>query len=319
MSSLCSSAHADEEDADEQIPPTLEQCHRMQQAELLRHLEELSRCEGGLSLVLDDGTELRASRIVLMASCEYFRRRLSSSWDGGTTRLELQGVTAPVVESVLRFLSSGSVAGLTAANAQDVLAYADFLGVAPLCGACRRLLAPDAVRTRPSLADFRTLVASHPAFTPPPPQQQAAFASITRNADLRPAGFTLVLQMARGTRLVLPFAERRSNTPELWGISALGHMYDISGAQADDPQQWPRHGEFRWLVPEGAQHEVEVCEARGAPAHHTLARCAVLHARRLLARHAARAATSPPPPPRAAPPIRGTPRAASSLRSWRGR
>ncbi len=312
VSSFCSSAHADEEDADEQIPPTLEQCHRMQQVELLRHLEELSRCEGGLTLVLDDGTELRASRIVLMASCEYFRRRLSSSWDGGTTRLELQGVTAPVVESVLRFLSSGSVAGLTAANAQDVLAYADFLGVAPLCGACRRLLAPDAVRTRPSLADFRTLVASHTAFTPPPPQQQAAFASITRNADLSPAGFTLVLQMARGTRLVLPFAERRSNTPELWGAGAPPPL-------ADDPQQWPRHGEFRWLVPEGAQHEVEVCEARGAPAHHTLAPCAVLHARRLLARHAARAATSPPPHPRAAPPIRGTPRAASSPRSWRGR
>ena len=38
MSSLCSSAHADEEDADEQIPPTLEQCHRMQQLGLIDEL-----------------------------------------------------------------------------------------------------------------------------------------------------------------------------------------------------------------------------------------------------------------------------------------
>ena len=143
---------------DDDVPPTLEAARRMQQQSLLRGLEELSRREGDLTLVLDGGVELRASRVVLMASCAYFRRRLDCSWEGGATRLELGSVSAAVVEAVLSFVASGSAAGLSRANAQEVLAYADFLGIDPLCGACRRILDPHAERTRPSLAAFKVRV-----------------------------------------------------------------------------------------------------------------------------------------------------------------
>ena len=143
---------------DDDVPPTLEAARRMQQQSLLRGLEELSRREGDLTLVLDGGVELRASRVVLMASCAYFRRRLDCSWEGGATRLELGGVSAAVAEAVLSFVASGSAAGLSRANAQEVLAYADFLGIEPLCGACRRILDPHAERTRPSVAAFKVRV-----------------------------------------------------------------------------------------------------------------------------------------------------------------
>ena len=53
---------------DDDVPPTLEAARRMQQQSLLRGLEELSRREGDLTLVLDGGVELRASRVVLMPS-----------------------------------------------------------------------------------------------------------------------------------------------------------------------------------------------------------------------------------------------------------
>ena len=45
---------------DDDVPPTLEAARRMQQQSLLRGLEELSRREGDLTLVLDGGIELRA-------------------------------------------------------------------------------------------------------------------------------------------------------------------------------------------------------------------------------------------------------------------
>ena len=218
---------------DDDVPPTLEAARRMQQQSLLRGLEELSRREGDLTLVLDGGVELRASRVVLMASCAYFRRRLDCSWEGGATRLELGGVSAAVVEAVLSFVASGSAAGLSRANAQEVLAYADFLGIDPLCGACRRILDPHAERTRPSLAAFKALTGRAASVPPPPPPLATDEAS--------PHGFALVLQMAQGTTLVLPFTERLHNDqlsdPPQWMVSDDG----------SEPAAWPRFGEFRWL------------------------------------------------------------------------
>lgn len=224
----------------------------MQQQSLLRGLDELSQREGDLTLVLDGGVELRASRVVLMASCAYFRRRLDCSWEGGATRLELGGVSAAVVEAVLSFVGSGSAAGLSRANAQEVLAYADFLGVAPLCGACRRILDPDAERTRPSLAAFAALTSGRAASVLPPPPLAADEAS--------PHGFALVLQMAQGTTLVLPFAERRSND-QAWDPSGVAVAAPQTAIAADDNEAWPRFGEFRWRLPESAAHETEVLHA----------------------------------------------------------
>ena len=227
---------------DDDVPPTLEAARRMQQQSLLRGLEELSRREGDLTLVLDGGVELRASRVVLMASCAYFRRRLDCSWEGGATRLELGGVSAAVVEAVLSFVASGSAAGLSRANAQEVLTYADFLGIDPLCGACRRILDPHAERTRPSVAAFKALT-GRAASVPPPP---------LATDEASPHGFALVLQMAQGTMLVLPFTERLPNDqasdPPQWMASDDG----------SEPAAWPRFGEFRWRLPESAAHETEV-------------------------------------------------------------
>ena len=238
---------------DDDVPPSLEEARRMQQQSLLRGLDELSRREGDLTLVLDGGVELRASRVVLMASCAYFRRRLDCSWEGGATRLELGGVSAAVVEAVLSFVGSGSAAGLSRANAQEVLAYADFLGVAPLCGACRRILDPDAERTRPSLAAFAALTSCLSVASVPPPLPLAA-------DEASPHGFALVLQMAQGTMLVLPFIERRSNDEQTQrsGVAAVAPQMAIADA---DAEEWPRFGEFRWRLPESAAHETEVRHA----------------------------------------------------------
>ena len=214
----------------------------MQQQSLLRGLEELSRREGDLTLVLDGGIELRASRVVLMASCAYFRRRLDCSWEGGATRLELGGVSAAVVEAVLSFVASRSAAGLSRANAQEVLAYADFLGIDPLCGACRRILDPHAERTRPSVAAFKALTGRAASVPPPPP---------LATDEASPHGFALVLQMAQGTTLVLPFTERLPNDQAI----------DAAAPDGSEPAAWPRFGEFRWRLPESAAHETEVRHA----------------------------------------------------------
>jgi hypothetical protein len=256
---------------DDDVPPTLEVARRMQQQSLLRGLDELSRREGDLTLVLDGGVELRASRVVLMASCAYFRRRLDCSWEGGATRLELGGVSAAVVEAVLSFVGSGSAAGLSRANAQEVLAYADFLGVAPLCGACRRILDPDAERTRPSLAAFAALTSGRAASVPSPPPA---------DDEASPHGFALVLQMAQGTMLVLPFNERRSDdlmsavvvdqvvrvpevevVAEVVGAPAPQTAIEIEAWPSDHNEAWPRFGEFRWRLPESTAHESEVLHA----------------------------------------------------------
>ena len=231
------------DDDDDEVPPTLEEASRVQQVALLRRLDELSRREGDLTLVLDGGVELRASRVVLMASCAYFRRRLDRSWEGATPRLELGGVSVAVVETILSFVASGSTVGLSRANAQSVLTYADFLGVAPLCGACRRILDPGAERTRPSLADFAALTSGRAAFVPPLAADEAS-----------PNGFALVLQMAQGTTLVLPFTDRVSN--EEAGQRRVG-----LGILDADAEAWPRYGEFRWRLPEHVEHEREVIHA----------------------------------------------------------
>ena len=78
---------ATDEDLDEEVPPTLEQCTRTQQQELLRHLEVLSRSEGELTLVLDDGSELRAAQLRSCSELAFAEARVD---DGGSARCASQ-------------------------------------------------------------------------------------------------------------------------------------------------------------------------------------------------------------------------------------
>ena len=78
---------------------------------------------------------------------------------------------------------------------------------------------------------------------PPPPPLATDEAS--------PHGFALVLQMAQGTTLVLPFTERLPNDQAI----------DAAAPDGSEPAAWPRFGEFRWRLPESAAHETEVRHA----------------------------------------------------------
>ena len=219
------------------LPPTLDAASRAQQRETLEHLEALARSEADLTLELDDG-EFRTSRLVLMASCQYFRRMLSRDWESGARRLRLAGVECAVFRVVHAFLCSGAVDGLTATNAQKVFMYADMVGVEPLCGACRRVLEPDAAPARPPLGAFRALVCSAADSEPGVRQRLAA-----AHARGDPADYVLVVQMNGGSHC-FPLGERRPN-------ATFGDTVDV-----DDEAGWPRSGLFRWPLPSGASPAV---------------------------------------------------------------
>ena len=82
------------------------------------------------------------------------------------------------------------------------------------------------------------------------PASRAAAAISSLEGD--PAGFTLVLQMVRGSTLVLPLAERRCN--DTFGL-------DSRGGAPDDAAGWPEEGALRWSMPAEAAHEQEIAAA----------------------------------------------------------
>jgi hypothetical protein len=108
----------------------------------------LEEAHDDITLVMDDGSMLSASRAVLSAGSDYFKALLSKEKNESSTLVNVERVSQGVLSCVLRFLSGGDTAGLTKDNAEDVMLYADYCRIMPLIGACRRVLATPSTNPR---------------------------------------------------------------------------------------------------------------------------------------------------------------------------